>query len=259
MKARIIGGCVASLGLFLSERAEAAFVNGIETFDGQVLDSSTWKIRDNSVVIQNDSLILTSALVVTANAVVPVGGGARTQLIVSQVPDISRGAPGTVSVHLTTGTGADLSTDSFGAELYLLLWGGNAHEGSVSALIDHPGGGSGLIVAHIADSEGVIGRLFTFEIDRPNSQQYQFTVLDSGGNVLGSKMLAAESIPGALCIGFSTSSETTATFDNVMITTPEPGSLSVLAAAWLGLLRRRRALCGGAWRWTKRQSIKRYG
>jgi len=249
MRVWLIVAWIASFAPLVSERAEAAFVNGVETFDGQVLDTSTWQVRYNSVVVQNDALTIPSGEVVTADSLVPVGRGVRVDVVVSQIPGVINNYPGAVSMHLTTasaGTGTGAWNDSFAAELNLSLWAGDTHPGTVGALIDHPGGGSGMNIGYVADSDGAIGRKFTFEIDRPTSQQYRFSVLDSSGNFTGNGLLSAASFPGALRIDLHTDGGTTATFDNVTIV-PEPSTIALLFTATVGLPAyawRRRRRCG---------------
>ena len=98
MRVWLIVVWIASFAPLVSERAEAAFVNGVETFDGQVLDTSTWQVRYNSVVVQNDALTIPSGEVVTAGSLVPVGGGVRVDVVVSQIPGVINNYPGAVSV-----------------------------------------------------------------------------------------------------------------------------------------------------------------
>jgi len=248
MRVWLIVAWIASFAPLVSERAEGAFISGVETFNGQVLDTSTWQVRYNNVV-QNDALTIPGSEVVTADSLVPVGGGVRVDVVVSQIPGVINNYPGAVSMHLTTasaGTGTGAWNDSFAAELNLSLWAGDRHPGTVGALIDHPGGGSGMNIGYVADSDGAIGRKYTFEIDRPTSQQYRFSVLDSSGNSMGNGLLSAASFPGALHIDLHTDGGTTATFDNVTII-PEPSTLALLLTATVGLLAyawRRRRRCG---------------
>ena len=197
--------------------------------------------------MQNDALTLPSGEVVTANSLVPVGGGARVDLVVSQIPGIINNYPGAVVVCLTTasaGTGTGAWDDSLSAKLEFDLWAGNRHPGSVLAMIGHPGGASGITIANVADSVGALGRKFTFEIDRPTSEQYKFSVLDSSGKSMGSGLLSAASFLEALHIDLHTDGATTATFDNVTII-PEPSTLALLGIGAIGLLawalRRRKA------------------
>ncbi len=111
MRVWLIVALIANFAPLVSGHAEGAFINGVETFGGQVLDTSTWQIRYNSVVVQNDGLTIPSGEVVTANSLVPVGGGVRVDLVVSQIPPTINNYPGEVRVYLTTdsagtGTGA---------------------------------------------------------------------------------------------------------------------------------------------------------
>ena len=250
MRVWLIVALIASFAPLVSERAEGEFIDGVETFSGQVLDTSTWQTRYNSVVVQNNGLTIPSGEVVTANPLVPVGGGVSVDLVVSQIPGVSNNYPGAVAVYLTTasaGTATGAWDDSFAAELELDLWAGNSHPGTAAAYIDHPDSGSGQIMENVANSEGTLGSNLTFEIDRPTSQEYEFSVLDSSGDVTGSGMLSAASFPGALYIDLHTDGGTTATFDSVTIT-PEPSTFALLGTGGISL---------AAYAWRRRSLARR--
>ncbi len=55
MRVWLIVALIANFAPLVSGHAEGAFINGVETFGGQVLDTSTWQIRYNSVVVQGCS------------------------------------------------------------------------------------------------------------------------------------------------------------------------------------------------------------
>ena len=243
MKVCLITACMASFTSLVTERADATFANGVETFAGNVFDTSTWQVRRNSLVIQNNSLTITSGEVVTVNPLVPVGCGARVPFVVSQIPGVINNFPGGVSLNLTTasaGTGASYLNDSLVAQLDFSLWAGNTHQGSISQFIFKSGSGTGLDIGLIADSNAAIGRTFTMEIDRPTSQQYSFSFLDSNGDTMAHGRLSATSFPGPLYIDLYTDGFSTATFNSVTIV-PEPAALSLLAVGGVGVLKRRTA------------------
>jgi hypothetical protein len=240
MKVWLILACIVSVTTLLPERAEANFINGVETFAGNTFDTSTWQLRYNSVVTQNNGLTIPSGEVVTANSLVPVGAGARVQFSVSEIPGVTNNYPGAVQLFLTTnsaGAATGAWNDSLAAELSFELWAGNTHPGDIDTFIDHPGGGSGLVLGHVTDSTGAMGRTFTMEIDRPTSQQYAFSVFDSSTSSIGNVSLSATDFPGPLYIDLHTDGGTTATFSRVTLV-PEPAAFSLLAAAGLGLLTR---------------------
>lgn len=100
---------------------------------------------------------------------------------------------------------------------------------------------------NVANSEGTLGSNLTFEIDRPTSQEYEFSVLDSSGDVTGSGMLSAASFPGVLYIDLHTDGGTTATFDSVTIT-PEPSTFALLGTGGISL---------AAYAWRRRSLARR--
>jgi hypothetical protein len=223
--------------------APAAFdAQGAETFAGNIIDTTTWQIRSDSVVTQSNGLtIYSGSEVVTANALVPVGAGVRVQFVVSQLPGYANNYPGMMQVLLTddsAGAAARNWNDSFAAEARLYLWPGNIHPGDMDAFIDSFGSGSGYILASVPNSIGMLGRRLTIEIDRPTSLDYTFSFFDSDGSLMGSSILSAASHPEALHIDLHSSGGTTTTFYSVTIV-PEPASLTLFVLGAAALLTRR--------------------
>jgi hypothetical protein len=236
MKRSLLAVAIPLVGAFVVPRAGANFVNGVETFAGNSFDTSTWQTRFFSVVSQNNGLTFTGGHIVTTSPLVPVGGGARVQFVMSQIPTVVNNFPGEADLYLTNNSAGPTTgawDDSFSAELSFGLWPGNLHPGYVTGAVNH----SGLQMATIDDSLSFLNRTWSMEIDRPTAQQYTFSVFYAGGGLLGYTTLPATAFPGPLYIDVDTDAATTVTISKVTLL-PEPSALCLLALGCLGWRRK---------------------
>ena len=229
--------------LLVLRSSEAAFVNGVERFDGTAFDTTTWEQRynnSNGGISQNNALTLDATDgtyergYVTRSLQVGVGGFVRADVTFDQIA--GTGSTGDYfGLYLGTKTSTlinALDTAAIGLQTDA---GGN----SVSAEVWHNGGGLGIIMLHHAQP---IGTTYTYEIDRISSTSALFTITDNLGAV-ASMTLAFANTPDNLYIELVATPSVKVTFDNVAIV-PEPSTwaLSVTSGILVLVNRRRKRI-----------------
>lgn len=235
--------CVAGVLVVLSvSNVQAAFVNGVDTFDGPTRDINTWKLWENhpnEVFSQDDAARLDSfdydprfnsrCTYVTLDQTVGVGETLRVDVTYNEQMD-SYGLGG---IMLTSD---NVTLDGLNMASYVMLinvssgWGNNIAAGY------KPLGGSYSWNDQVVGSQQPVGSTYVYEIDRLSSTSAAFSVYDSDGTtLLGSTTVNFSNIQDDLYICLYTL-QCDMTYDNVTI--PEPATMGLLVLGGFFLRRR---------------------
>lgn len=219
--------------------APAAFIGGIESFNGTTKDAATWEERNGAGISQNDLLHLdvdggipgiTQADYNTISQTVGVGEKVRVT-----VTPLSANSSGAAALILTTnsqGTAVRPLDDS----RYLAVFYGNSND-AILALTKDQATETNAPISN-GDHPNNVG--YIYEIERVSSTSASMRVfLADGVTQLGSTITPTfAGVPDNLTIALY-ANQINVTFDEVTITAvPEPASLAGLAMAAL-LIRRR--------------------
>jgi hypothetical protein len=197
----------------------AAFVRGVEGFDGTVKDTVTWEERlvnpGPTRVFQNDAVTLDFGGVgyATTNISVGVGATVSVEFLDLSVYDDPPMGGGSTGLFLTTKDGVFLGTDShyLGVEYVTVFdtpffWGKSGGSGSGSGTIF----GSGTAAP-------TPGNYYVLEVERTSSTSANFRALRSDGSLIGSVTRIFTDVPDQLYVLLVTSATLSPTFDNVTI------------------------------------------
>lgn len=217
--------------------AGAAFVSGVETFDGTVKDTTTWEeFTDTGTSISQDDTLEISAFdsgtgadYTTKTQTVGVGEKVRYEVVITS----ANGSGSRVVLGLTNnsgGTSARVDDDEYRISFVWLD----------RDLVDVQAGN---LVQDFNDYRLVhhLNETIFFEIERLTSNTARFSMYDASENAIGSSMtldFTGVSVPDDLYV-FVKAGKTVTEFDNITIT-PEPGTLSLIGLGGLGLLLRKR-------------------
>lgn len=224
--------------------ARAAFVAGVEQFNGTVKDTTTWYQFTSgiSVISQNDALTedgfdgsntgtndyVTNTLLIGVGDIVSV-----------EVKPYETGNFGLASLILTNdslGTGVRTLDDS---QFIGILW-----ENVQNKIYAKRQGGSGFSDTTLVNSDHSLNTTLVYQIERISSTSAKFSVLDTLGNVQGTEAtLNFSGINDNLKISLTTQSAG-AVYDNVRVNVavPEPATAATAIVGLAGavLVRRRR-------------------
>ncbi len=205
--------------LTASEHVKAAFVNGIETFDGTELDTVTWipAVPIGSSISQAEQLVMS-------------GLGDSNTRYTTTVPVLSIGETVSVEVSSSSPAGGELSLVGDSGDVWS-LWYAPARR---IFFITQNGGGNGLS----SQSAGLLNE-YTLEFTRTSASEVQYRATSAGQElVTGFRSVAADL--GDLFVSLRvTYNPGEVTFDNVRIV-PEPSSAVLALTAAAGLIRVRK-------------------
>lgn len=264
--------------LLTAAQAKAGFLGGVDTFNGTVLDSTTWATstgntgttfsQNNALTIQSNVFVADGFLTAyggytTKQPLVPVGGSAwvevkvNASLSVANTFNLSR-------LHLTTDPSGVPRTGAFTASTevrldatFTPLSGGSVNAGADDYL---NGFGTSYGGGNLKPSQLLLGSTYIFQIERLTSAStrlslFQETGPASGGNTFISLLgtTTESSVSSALPMYvFLEAIGTSTTFDRVTLNqplalsqtllppapVPEASTLAILGFGTLSLMRR---------------------
>jgi hypothetical protein len=238
-QAGLAGLLLAVAVLSTHATAWGAFVNGVETFDGNVMDTATWEGLarfSGSTIAQNNAMILHGPYAADyTTRSLTVGIGQKVQVDVTMTSPPPSGYDGWAALVLTTndqGTAQQTNHDSATLWNVLQTW----PDGTDSVFVMHQGDGYG---NYYATGLPLLGVRYTLSLERLSATSVKSSLSDANGLARGSYTLTDfTDVPSDLYVSLYVQAMD-ATFDNVVVT-PEPATLSLLALGGLALLRRRR-------------------
>jgi hypothetical protein len=243
-------GCVA-LSLVAARPATAAFVGGVEQFNGTTKDPATWDeyntfMSDNALT-QNDAINFRFVLppspfpgsvhsdYTARTAAVGVGQGASVDVRINTAT-----APISASFYLTDNTdgpGQSVTDD----DNFLVLFLDQQDAGAARVGRGSNGRSSG--IGNISGNFPLTpGAQYTLQIARPGPDTATFSVFDAAGTLLGSDTVNVSGLPATLYPAFGVSginiprtTDYSIDFDNVRIV-PEPAAAGLLGGLLCTLL-----------------------
>lgn len=227
--------------------AHAAFVDGVETFDGTTLDTATWEqlnLVDPTRLTQDDAIRLNGSFpggwidYVTREQQVGVGQSLRADITLNDIG----GSVYLILTNNSTGTGGGIGgiTIQDTALLGVFLTANT----DVGAQV----GGSGSTTGQVLrEGSTPLGEAFTYEIARLDSTSARYSILDlATKTTLFTQTLSFGGIPDNLFIALAVNGGD-ATFDNVAIRAigdgpviPTPAAVGAGMLLLGGLITRRR-------------------
>jgi hypothetical protein len=233
--------------LFMTEAARAEFVNGVERFDGNVLDSSTWVPSSPTGFTQNDALTISNSTVsLTAkNFTLPIGQGVRAKVLMR--PPISGYEDS--FLYLSDRSAGLSSKVEFTDQHYVgvgVIWDEQLNRTGLFSTDGSVGILSRSMFASLTGNH--TSEQFTIQVVRRDVNVFEFSAWNSANELLGANTrdVTVPLFPGAFVSGTIPSNlyvtlNAFATWDDVAIV-PEPH------VGWLGatliLLKRRRRIIG---------------
>jgi hypothetical protein len=214
-----------SIGTF-SSIASAAFVGGVERFDGTSLDAATWSatIPSGSSITQNDQLIITNP--------------ARHQTI-SQTIHVGETVSADVKL-LVNSTGASTEAHFALVNPGVDEWSFEYSGGRRSFYLGHytpPGGGGSIPFSFPVDLSA-----FTMQMRRATSDTLEITAF-SGGSQLFTHTHSTGPMAADLRIALALRGSGQIAFDNITVVPEPPGALLVAIACGGVASRRHRQRC----------------
>ena len=228
-----IGVCLL-LGAVVAP-ARAAFVGGVETFDGTTLDTATWQPFTQPVadITQDGRLVLSRDRAgrvdyVTRDVTVGIGEGVRVDI---EILDGADAGSVQAELYLTDNSAGDTAqtfSDSRNLAFYY-------SSGRRAFLGRENSSGTGSIIGF-----GTEPALFTLEIIRTAADAVCFGAYREDGELIGTQTVTLErDFPDELFIGVGIGNTgATVAFDNVTIL-PSPATGVLLGLGALALARRR--------------------
>ncbi len=217
------------------QSSKAEFVNNVETFDGTVKDTITWKeILLNpgpSRITQNDAVTFDGYTHYCTNTIT-VGVGETVRVDVTNVTDL--GSFGSFALSLSEHNLSGINPGN-----YLRMYCGyNSVPDNWSLIGQHemPVGGTLNSFFGTTDTPTFSTEPLVLEVDRVSETLAYYRAYQGG--LIGQTALTFSDVPEQLYIRLENSGSTT-TFDNVTII-PEPGTIVLLGLGGLTLLRKRR-------------------
>ncbi len=232
--------CVAVAIALVNGHAQAAFINGRESFLGVIKDTVTWEQWMPNAISQNNGLTIDTLAGGTADYTtknLTIGPGQVLRVPVT-ILEANYNTGGAVYVLLTSNSDRNFQS-SFFDDAYLGI-------GSTSRSINtNKGGYPSGYGATILSSPQPINQTYIWEIDRHTNNSATFTVRDLNENVLGSytdndlNLGFGFTFPEQLHISLYTQSAK-ALFSYVEIRVPESGLLALFFSATVVAARQRR-------------------
>jgi hypothetical protein len=244
----ILAASLISFGalLMFCGTVRAEFVNGVERFDGTVLDSLNWEAFNNNnggTIAQDDKLtIQTSANnqqvnYTTRNVAVGVGEQVHVQIMINLIGGFGH-------LWLTSNSAGTLFTTAF--DSYWVEMGFGITSGTTATATVFAGGnGSGISKTNQVSFTNAFQTPHILEFARLSSTSMRCNVYSGGGDLLDSQVATVAEYLSPLYISLTSTNASQTDFDNVAvgaITVPEPGALALptmVWAAWIGGVRRR--------------------
>lgn len=228
--------CVAvvAISVVVTKSATAAFVNGVETFDGTTLDTTTWQPYSTGTasITQNDRLSLSGLIsgdaadYTTRNVTIGIGQGVRVDFEIPANSTATR-----ARLYLTNNSEGD--TASLFDDTQNLSVSFSPERGT---FFYFEGGSGGTFT-----SAGLANQPYQMELLRVASDQLRYSAYQADGTLINSiERTLAGTYDDELFIGLGIAGpESTLIFDNVTII-PEPTSAGLLFLGCVGLFARRR-------------------
>jgi hypothetical protein len=215
------------------QSSKAEFVSGVESFDGTVKDTVTWKeILLNpgpSQITQNDAVTLDGYTDYCTNTIT-VGVGQKVRVDVVNVTDL--GSFGTFGLSLSEHNQSAINPGN-----YLRMacaYNSGSDNWSLIAQHEMPVGGTVNSFFGTTSTPTFATTPLVLEVERVSETMAYYRAYQGGG-LLGERSLTFTDVPEQLYIRLENSSFTT-TFDNVTII-PEPATLLLFAIGGSGLMR----------------------
>ena len=229
---RALPTVVALFLLAPTNTVEAAFINGVEGFDGTELDLETWEVRNPAYISQDDELINSTAgaNITTRNVVVRPGDTVTVDIRLEDNDLHQNGA----AIYLTSNSGGvDGLTvhDSAYLKLDMLF-----NTGNFSGARGGSGTATGQVITDIPNHLAT----YTLGIERIGNARARYFVNDANG-LLGETTLSFAATPDDLFISLENYWNSDAFYDNVTINgggvpVPEPSTYAMAALGLVGLV-----------------------
>ena len=214
------------------QSSKAEFVNNVETFNGTVKDTITWReILLNpgpSRITQNNAVTFNGYSNYCTNTIT-VGVGQKVRVDVLNVTNL--GSNGSFALSLSGHNDSVINPDN-----YLRMYCGyNSGPGNWSLIGQHemPVGGTANAFIGTTDTPTFSTDPLVLEVDRVSATRAYYRAYKGG--LIGQTSLTFTGVPEQLYIRLENSICTT-TFDNVTII-PEPATLLLFAIGGSGLMR----------------------
>jgi hypothetical protein len=227
--------CAPLLLLLIAAPAGAEFVNGVERFDGTTLDLGTWVPFNRTGMSQSGALTINlpdrSTDLTTRSLTAGVGDMVQVDVRVNAY-NAAAGDVGVCGLYLTNDSRGTTATADLDSQFLSVF---NIQQEVI--LVSHTGGDPPGDAPNLLGHDQPVGATYIYRITRLASGSARFEVLE-GDAVLGAVTRQFQGVDDELHVSLYASG-INATFDNVVVT-PEPGAISVFAAAAGTLLLRRR-------------------
>lgn len=235
--------CLLSVSL-----ASAAFVNGVDSFDGPIRDINTWELFENhpNQVFSQDNAVRIDSYdysprfnangdYTTITITIGVGESVRAEVTSMEGAD-EYGHFGLMLTDDARGFSGTIFSDN---AMLMLQGTGNGGGNVIRAGYNNGSNGSHYVLETVSPNIHPIGTTYVYQIERLSSTSARFSVFaDDGVSPIGTPLVMNfTNVPDDLYIAVATASAD-AIFDNVTIV-PEPVSCVLLAIGGC-LLRRRR-------------------
>jgi hypothetical protein len=215
----------------LCQSSKAGFVSNVETFDGTVKDTITWKeILLNpgpSRITQNDAVTFNGSTDYSTNTIT-VGVGETVRVDVTNVTDL--GSFGVFGLSLS---GHNDSASSGNYLRMACMYNSGSDNWSLIGQHEMPVGGTLNSFFGTTDTPTFSTDPLVLEVDRVSETLAYYRAYQGG--LIGQTSLTLTDVPEQLYIRLENSVFTT-TFDNVTII-PEPATLLLFAIGGSGLMR----------------------
>ena len=225
---------IAAMSAVSTTLAEAAFLNGVETFDGTTLDTTTWQpySAGTASIAQNDRLSMSglvsgdAADYTTRTVAIGIGQGVRVDF---EIP--ANNSATSARLYLTNNSEGD--TDTLFNDSQRLSVTFSPERGTFFYFEGSSGG--------TFTSAGLANQPYQMELLRVASDKLRYSAYQSDGTLINSvERTLTGTYDDELFIGLGIAGpESTLIFDNVTII-PEPNSAGLLFLGCVGLFARRR-------------------
>jgi hypothetical protein len=219
--------------------------NGLETFDGTNVDTSTWRLTNPQWISQNNAAFISMST--STNPATP------TQLTTTS---IALGLSSSAEIQATFTAHTPVS--NYSQFVYLALTTADSPHGwdlfdsyAVSAELDFGPFGSGFIANYYSGGGGngnghvyttTLNTLYSLRLERLSDTGVRYTLYDSANSILYQYLRTLPSYTGPLYVAFGADS-VDATFDNLQLSgniVPEPSASALLGVAAAAALWRRK-------------------
>ena len=218
MKRTLMRTVIFAFSIAFFSPANAAFVDGLETFDGTVKDTTAWEETGPyypSRITQNDSITTAFGGAGYCTRYVTAGVGQTVSVQVMNIQQSTDPYAGKdVSLYLTTNDGD--YTNGFDSHYIYLHYGYSFSQ--YRFLAGYGGGGSGTGSIFGAGTPlPAPGEYFTLQIYRDSVDHAFYSVYDHNGQLIDQRANSFSGMPKDLYVCLDTSAGFSATFDNVKI------------------------------------------